>query len=48
MEIFPFISSSENLIELRDLFLTSLGPQGNLKEITFNQKARIYKKNKKI
>jgi hypothetical protein len=27
MEIFPFISSSQNLTDLRDLFLTSLGPR---------------------
>ena len=31
MEIIPFISSHQNLKELRDLFLTSIGPKGRLK-----------------
>lgn len=31
MEVFPFVSSSENLTDLRDLFLTSIGPHGRLK-----------------
>ena len=31
MEIIPFISSHQNLSDLRDLFLSSLGPRGRLK-----------------
>ena len=31
MEIFPFVSSTQNLTDLRKLFMTSLGPDGRLK-----------------